>query len=85
MSLHLVTIVALYWLLAGVAVIALLNVAKWHVMRRGARQVALAAPHASGVVQSDDPADLSDTAEISRAIARHPAGGRRMGLAVRTS
>jgi hypothetical protein len=82
--LHLVTVLALYWLLAGVAVVALLNIAKWHVRRSSARQVALAGPHASVADEIDGRSDVSDTAEISRSIARHPAGGRRVGLAAGT-
>jgi hypothetical protein len=85
MSLHLVTIVSLSWLLAGIAVVALLNIAKWHVGRSWARQGAMAGPHAPVADEIEDRSDSSDTAEISRSIARHPAGGRRVGLAAGTS
>ncbi len=85
MTLHLVTIVALYWLLAGIAVVALLNLAKWHVAHRATRQVALAGPHAPVTDEIDGRTDSAESADISRSIARHPAGGRRVELAARTS
>jgi hypothetical protein len=84
-TIHLLTIVALYWLLAGIAVVALLNLAKWHVAHRVTRQVALAGPQAPIADEIEARPDSGEASDISRSIARHPAGGRRVELAARTT
>ncbi len=72
--LSLVIVITLSWLLAGVGVLVVLNIAKWHLGRSVDDAVAMPGPPAYAGSAVQDSADRNDEAEISRSIARHPAG-----------
>jgi hypothetical protein len=80
--LSLVVVITLSWLLAGVGVLALLNIAKWHLGRSIDDTAALAGPPEHSGSKVSPRFDTNDEAEISRSVARHPAGTGRGQLAV---
>lgn len=82
MVLSLVIVITLSWLLAGVGVLALLNIAKWHLGRSVDEAIAMPGPPADARSAVQDSANSNDDAEISRSVARHPAGTGRGQLAV---
>jgi hypothetical protein len=76
--LQLVIALTLSWLLAGVVVVVLLNIAKWQVHRSSGRRVLADTRSLAGI---DARAGHREAAEISRAVARHPAAWTREQLA----